>query len=957
MTVLSVNNLKINGESNNNKQYDRDFLIQLRDIPQCKIKPAYLNNRFESIHKSEFREIPFYWNAGSRINGFNPKSHHQLFPNFAKPSGGQLSYQLARRSISQENVARPRRSGMIHVSLSLNESVKLRESDNAWKPTLLKKKTGAQVEEETQVLYKNVRSVLNKLTPEKFDKLVGQVRALEIDTQEKLQGVINLVFDKAIDEPNFAVAYVLMCKELALMKVNTPNEKNPSQVAGNPAANVNFRKLLITRCQVEFEKNKTNETQRTEKVKEIEECKDAKRKKDLQADLAEYDRKIRMKSVGNIKFIGELYKQRMLTSNIMNLCINHLLQTPDEENLECLCKLLTTIGKIFEEKNNLSSYFKKLAELTNQKGVNKISSRIRFMIQDIIDLKSNKWITRHVDNNPKTISQIQKEVETEQFINTHLNSSYNPSQDLRSDNRRRSLMGPPSYSSNGWSVAGSKSRQWYAVETSKLKINTSVDEVTLGSKNSYTWKPLVPPAPVILSPNKFSILDAKLEEQNSRRSYAGSRSTGFSERSNDRSFQRGNNNSQQRRVPLFEQRLAMLRNPQSGNILPAIPAEKVSSSTSVPSQVCINKSLKSDVIKSLLKSCENFASTEEFIKAAEETIADNFDSSSYEFFVSEAMNCVLEKSKTVRQRFSALLSHMMEKNIISLCLFQKEFKQLLEIKEDLVIDIPNCQTYLVEILSGLLTSSAHPFVELKQTLAVLKSKGCGKFLGELLSTIAKDQKHEWVAGEWKKSELTWSDLVDTQRESVDDIVKNYSLEFLTGDSATIKKSPQTDICYFKKTFSQLLDCMRKSSVIDFITNFLTTNFGEQPAEPKFSRCLIVAILTISVDTENGSHKLNTEKFKQLLPLLIRYVDADPKKELEVLFGIQHFIHGLLYPQGLLSSIVAVIYDEGIISEEAFLSWQKCEDPAEMEGHAIVIKSLTSFFVNLLEGSEEDDSEE
>ncbi|CAG5108346.1 Similar to EIF4G3: Eukaryotic translation initiation factor 4 gamma 3 (Homo sapiens) [Cotesia congregata] len=691
MTVLSVNNLKINGESNNNKQYDRDFLIKLRDIPQCKIKPAYLNNRFESIHKSEFR---------------------------------------------------------------------LRESDNAWKPTLLKKKTGAEVEEETQVLYKNVRSVLNKLTPEKFDKLVGQVRALEIDSQEKLQGVINLVFDKAIDEPNFAVAYVLMCKELALMKVNTPNEKKPSQVTGNPAANVNFRKLLITRCQVEFEKNKTNETQRTEKVKEIEECKDAKRKKDLQADLEDYDRKIRMKSVGNIKFIGELYKQRMLTSNIMNLCINHLLQTPDEENLECLCKLLTTIGKIFEEKNDLSSYFKKLTELTNQKGVNKISSRIRFMIQDIIDLKANKWVPRHVDNNPKTI----------------------------------------------------------------------IDEITLGSKNSYTWKPLVPPAPAILSPNKFSILDAKLEEQNSiRRSYAGSRSTGFSERSNDRSFQRDNNNSQQRRVPLFEQRLAMLRNAQSGNILPAIPAEKISSSTSVPSQVCVNKSLKSDVIKSLLKSCENFASTEEFIKAAEETIADNFDSSSYEFFVSEAMNCVLEKSKTVRQRFSALLSQMMEKNIISLCLFQKEFKKLLEIKEDLVIDIPNCQTYLVEILSGLLTSGAHSFVELKQTLAVLKSTGCGKFLEELLSTVAKDQKHEWVAGEWKKSGLTWSDLVDTQKESVDEIIKNYSLEFLTGDSATIKKSSQTDNCYFEKTFSQLLDCMGKSSVIDFITNFITTKFGEQPA--------------------------------------------------------------------------------------------------------------------------------
>ena len=36
----------------------------------------------------------------------------------------------------------------------------------------------------------------------------------------------------------------------------------------------------------------------------------------------------------------------MLTEGIMHDCINRLLkQETDEENLECLCRLLTTIGK------------------------------------------------------------------------------------------------------------------------------------------------------------------------------------------------------------------------------------------------------------------------------------------------------------------------------------------------------------------------------------------------------------------------------------------------------------------------------------------------------------------------------------------------------------------------------------------------------------------------------------
>lgn len=85
---------------------------------------------------------------------------------------------------------------MIHVSLSLREDVKLRETENAWKPTRLVHGSTSEDQNKTEVLYKKVRSVLNKLTPQKFATLVNQVRELEIDTQDTLQGVIDLVFEK-----------------------------------------------------------------------------------------------------------------------------------------------------------------------------------------------------------------------------------------------------------------------------------------------------------------------------------------------------------------------------------------------------------------------------------------------------------------------------------------------------------------------------------------------------------------------------------------------------------------------------------------------------------------------------------------------------------------------------------------------------------------------------------------
>lgn len=177
---------------------------------------------------------------------------------------------------------------------------------------------------------------------------------------------------------------------------------------------VNFRKLLITRCQLEFERNSIDETKRNTMVKEIDECTDSEKRKELQVNLEEYDRRIRMKSVGNIRFIGELFKQGMLTANIMMKCLYDLIDKKDEERLECLCKLLTTVGKELEKKDNLDPIFVRMKEIVDKKH-GKVSSRIRFMLQDVIDLRRSKWVPRRQDSNPKTIDQIQKEAETEQL--------------------------------------------------------------------------------------------------------------------------------------------------------------------------------------------------------------------------------------------------------------------------------------------------------------------------------------------------------------------------------------------------------------------------------------------------------------------------------------------------------------------------------------------------------------
>jgi len=153
----------------------------------------------------------------------------------------------------------------IIMNVSVNDDIQLKKSENAWKPGLKregpaedtemqKTQAGTKIHacskdkqkkkatwvfgliqknlqrawltdgygdwvpvliDSPQELFRKVRSILNKLTPQKFNQLMKQVTDLTIDTEERLKGVIDLVFEKAIDEPSFSVAYGNMCRCLA----------------------------------------------------------------------------------------------------------------------------------------------------------------------------------------------------------------------------------------------------------------------------------------------------------------------------------------------------------------------------------------------------------------------------------------------------------------------------------------------------------------------------------------------------------------------------------------------------------------------------------------------------------------------------------------------------------------------------------------------------------------------
>ena len=98
--------------------------------------------------------------------------------------------------------------------------------------------------------------------------------------------------------------------------------------------------------------------------------------------------------LGNMRFIGEIYKESILIERIMHACIKKLIgefQHPEEENVEALCKLMSTIGHMIDHskaKEHIDAYFDRMIKMSNNQG---LPSRLWFMLKDLIDSRRTRW--------------------------------------------------------------------------------------------------------------------------------------------------------------------------------------------------------------------------------------------------------------------------------------------------------------------------------------------------------------------------------------------------------------------------------------------------------------------------------------------------------------------------------------------------------------------------------------
>lgn len=263
------------------------------------------------------------------------------------------------------------------------------------------------------LVQRKVKGLLNKLTLDNFDKITDQI--LEIASQSKeendgrtLRQVIALTFEKATDEAHFSNMYARFCRktmECTSDEVKDEGilDKHGQQVVGGAL----FRKYLLSRCQEDFERGwKTDLPPKPEGEAESAEAV-------MLSDEYYIAAAAKRRGLGLVKFVGELFLLQMLNEKIMQECIRRLLANvtdPEEEEVESLSKLVETVGSALDSTQRgqeiMDVYMGRMEQLTK---CDSLSSRIKFMVLDVIDLRKNRWAGSKRDKGPKTIQEIHDE--------------------------------------------------------------------------------------------------------------------------------------------------------------------------------------------------------------------------------------------------------------------------------------------------------------------------------------------------------------------------------------------------------------------------------------------------------------------------------------------------------------------------------------------------------------------
>lgn len=447
-------------------RYDPNFLLQFKDVVQFPIDKEWKEN-LEGLGIVPNRRVPgpqrmnsarFAGSPSGRMNGGAGRQGQydgrQNSRTGSRRRGGSSAG--GPRDSSLRNRGQSRRGGQNKESQEPPkpaEDVKpLVASANRWVPRSRQKKEEVKTAPDGTVLLdkeeieRKVNSSLNKLTLEMFEPItedllnIAKQSRWEEDAQT-IKQVISLTFAKACDEPYWSAVYAQFCAKMLKEIPEDLKDVNTLTKSGEPATGGDLaRRILLATCQSEYEKGWIDNLPTNEDGTPLE--------PEMMSDEYYIMAAAKRRGLGLVKFIGNLYILNMLNDQVILHCLRDQSQNltdPSEERLESLAQLITTVGPRFEASDRNKAALKMIFDNIQQILDNcKLSSRIKFMLMDLQDLKASNWRSLKPESGPKTIKEIHNEAELKKLTESKAHA----------EKRRQNK---PSYGSGGFGGGDSRS--------------------------------------------------------------------------------------------------------------------------------------------------------------------------------------------------------------------------------------------------------------------------------------------------------------------------------------------------------------------------------------------------------------------------------------------------------------------------------------------------------------------
>ncbi|KAI9360019.1 hypothetical protein DFJ73DRAFT_94430 [Zopfochytrium polystomum] len=845
---------------------------------------------------------------------------------------------------------------------------KLKVSENAWTPETFKKKKdmGQSEEEKMQAeeieIAKKAKGLLNKLTIEKFDNISDQILSLKMNPSI-LKRIIELIFDKALDEPFFQNMYGRLC-----YKLSSTLPKIQEWVGSDPKTNF-FRRLLLNKCQEEFEKSEkwTKEEEadslsRQERIKRLHEMSPEEKEKHANE---EYQRgKLKRRVLGNVTFIGELFKLGMITENIMHKCIQQLnkdVTDPEEEETESLCKLLTGIGeKLDHEKARqiVDVYFARVGSLSTNP---KLSSRIRFMLQDLIDLRANKWKARNQAVGPATISEIRAMEEKKRAEEEEASRRRDAASGGGRGGRGGRGGGGGGYGGGG----GGRISMGAAPPSGRVGSTSSQD-----ARNSDGWTPVRNSSRTMdESLSNFGKMESKRPVSFGPQSMAWNRMPSGATSKEDEKKKAAAVNPAANKFSLLES--AERKFSAEAESKPSEPARaEVDHSKASPKPTQANRDQFENQIATLIKEWNSHFMVDESLLSLRELSKEGLGAHIAEQFFNDG----LDRKPEQVQKTATLLATMVNEGLIT----SKDFLDIMattaEMIQDVVVDVPSVYNHF-GIFFGHQMAMKNPNFTLTALHGLLKEEierkarippPCHKALLETFNVIVAangpNALNDVVAGVDLK--IFWAESVRSDAVLSDWLTANgFDLSLgSTGvssrSSSRSRSKPEVD-----KVSAGLSERLGKDTP-DAILKWLTNSFDSKTKESNaFIRSVSLSILryvgsrTVFENGVKNPKAHSRDLYQEVMELIVSYKnvftrfvnvkDASRSREfgLEVLFACQAYWSETERVPDFLHQLFRMFISGDILSEEIAIAWTE-ETGRETSSRKAAMEELGGYLKSL-----------